>query len=72
MVGKIHKYDRNEETGNLKCPYCEYETKKQNTMSEHVRRKHAESADRPIMANICRYRTEISNKNPRNRRNRTI
>jgi hypothetical protein len=53
MVGKIHKYDRNEETGNLKCPYCPYETKKQNTVSEHVRRKHAEIAARPIMANVC-------------------
>jgi len=53
MVGKIHKYNRNEETGDLRCPYCEYETLKQNTMSEHVRRKHAEKALRPIMANVC-------------------
>jgi len=53
MVGKIHKYKTNIDTGKLECPYCEYETAKQNTLSEHVRRKHAEIAARPIMANPC-------------------
>lgn len=53
MVGKIHKYKTNKDTGKLECPYCEYETAKQNTLSEHVRRKHAEIAARPIMANPC-------------------
>ena len=53
MVGKIHKYKTNEDTGKLQCPYCEYETAKQNTVSEHVRRKHAEIAARPIMSNSC-------------------
>lgn len=54
MVGTVHKYETNEATGKLTCPYCsDYEALKQSTMSEHVRQKHAETAKRPIVVAVC-------------------
>ena len=54
MVGTTHRYKTNDKTGKLMCPYCsDYEALKQSTMSEHVRQKHAEIANRPIVLAIC-------------------
>jgi uncharacterized protein YlaI len=54
MVGTLHRYNTNEATGKLMCPYCsDYEALKQSTMSEHVRQKHAKIANRPIVMALC-------------------
>jgi len=53
MVGTIHRYETNEETGKLMCPYCDYQTQKGSTISEHVRQKHPQNAERPVLSNIC-------------------
>jgi len=41
--------------GNYGCDYCDFETKKQSTLSEHIARKHAEEAGRQVKAFACSH-----------------
>ena len=48
------KYERDDEN-NIKCPFCEYKTKKMNTVSMHVAKSHAVEAGREVNSHICAY-----------------
>lgn len=48
------KYERDDEN-NIKCPFCEYKTKKMNTVSMHVAKSHAVEAGREVNPHICEY-----------------
>lgn len=50
--GVRHTHLKNS-NGNYACKYCDFETKKRSTLSEHIARKHAVEAGRQLNAFEC-------------------